>query len=94
MRRTQKPIRPVHARSLSLTEESVAQLEALASDLSALSGKRVSRSGAVRAVAAYADLQGYTWAQRDLLPTVEQQQKRTVWGRFSKQQKGASARQK
>ena len=87
MRRTQKPILPVHARSLSLTDESVAQLEALASDLSDLTGRRVSISGAVRALAAYADRQGYTWAQRDLLPLHGRQQKKTVWGRFSKQRK-------
>jgi hypothetical protein len=83
MHRTQKPA--LHARTLTLTDEAVRQLDRLASDLGALSGRRVSLSGAVRALAASAEREGYVWTVTKLLPIVENQQRKTVWGKLPAQ---------
>jgi hypothetical protein len=71
---------PVKVHSLTLTSETVAQLERLAADLGDVSGRAVSLSGAVRVLAAFASQEGYELTVNRLLPIVEAQQRRTVWG--------------
>jgi hypothetical protein len=85
MARTNPPrarTRPVKVRSVSLTSETVAQLERIAADLGDLSGRAVSLSGAVRVLAAFASQKGYNLTLNSLLPLAEAQQRKTVWGKL------------
>jgi hypothetical protein len=75
----QKPA--LHIRQTYLTDEAIAALEGLAADLSELSGRKVSVSGTIRALAAYASERGITWKVTKLLPIVKAQQGQIVWGR-------------
>ena len=77
--RTRKPTVKVH--SLSLTTETIAQLERLARDLGNLTGRKVSLSGAVRILARHAEREGYVWTETKLLPLTDVEQRKVVWGK-------------
>ena len=78
--RPRKPAVTVH--SLSLAAETIAQLERIASDLSDLTGRRVSLSGVVRILARHAEREGYVWTETKLLPLTDVQQHKVVWGKL------------
>jgi hypothetical protein len=73
---------PIKVHSLSLTAQTMTQLERLAADLGDLSGRAVSISGAVRILAAFAAQEGYVLTVNRLLPIAEKQQRQTTWGKL------------
>jgi len=78
--RTRKSTVSVH--SLSLAAETISQLERIASDLSDLTGRKVSLSGAVRILARHAEREGYVWTETKLLPLTDVEQRKIVWGKL------------